>query len=104
VDRELSDELNGLMPVVAHRLGGVDCDGSIIAVVESGSVELRCNECGAVVGVVQVGIMEGLLGLDCADATCLHCGELSTSSGFDELLLLFVCQHCGMPVESAGSE
>jgi hypothetical protein len=29
-----------------------------------GTVELRCGECGAVVGVVPVGIMEGLLGWD----------------------------------------
>jgi hypothetical protein len=27
------------------------------------------------VGVVQVGIMEGLLGLDCATTTCPHCWE-----------------------------
>jgi hypothetical protein len=65
VDREFSDELSGLMPVVPHRLGGGDCDGCIVAVVESDTVELRCNKCGAVVGVVQAGIMEGLLGLEC---------------------------------------
>jgi hypothetical protein len=65
VDREFSDELTGLMPVVPHGLGGVDCCGCIVAVVESDTVELRCNKCGAVVGVVRVGIIEGLLGLDC---------------------------------------
>ncbi len=65
VDLEFSDELTGLMPAVQHAFGGVDCGGSIVAIVESGTVELRCNTCGAVVGVVQVGIMEGLLGLDC---------------------------------------
>jgi len=68
VDSEFSKELTGLMPVVPHRTGGVDCNGCIVAVVENGTVELRCNECGTVVGVVQVGIMEGLLGLDCDDA------------------------------------
>lgn len=69
MDREFSEELTGLMPVVLHGLSGVDCCGCIIAVVESGTVELQCNRCGAVVGVVQVGVMEGLLGLD-SDEAC----------------------------------
>ncbi len=72
VDREFSEELTGLMPVVAHRLGGGACAGSIIAVVEDDTVELRCNVCGEIVGVVQVGIMEGLLGLDCDEEPCPH--------------------------------
>ena len=66
-DHALSDELTGLMPVVPHGLGGADCAGRIVAVVEGTTVELHCNLCGAVVGVVQVGIMEGLLGLDCGE-------------------------------------
>jgi len=70
MDHEFSDELTGLMPVVPHGISGVDCSGCIVAVVENTDVELRCNECGSVVGVVQVNIMEGLLGLDCANATC----------------------------------
>ncbi len=69
MDREFSEELTGLMPVVLHGISGVDCCGSIIAVVESGTVELQCNRCGAVVGVVQVGVMEGLLGLDSDDTS-----------------------------------
>jgi hypothetical protein len=67
VDREFGEELTGLMPVVAHGLSGVDCAGRIFAVVEGGTVELHCDLCGAVVGGVQVGIMEGLLGLDCGE-------------------------------------
>jgi len=67
MDREFSEELTGLMPVIRHCSGGVDCCGSIVAVVEGGTVELRCNVCGSVVGVVQVGIMEGLLGWDGED-------------------------------------
>jgi hypothetical protein len=67
VDREFSDELTRLMPLVPHGLSSVDCTGSIVAVVEGGTVELHCNLCGAVVGVVQVGIMEGLLGSDCEE-------------------------------------
>jgi hypothetical protein len=67
VDREFSDELTGLMPYVCHGMSGVNCSGRVVAVVEEHSVELRCQHCGAVVGVIQVGIMEGLLGLDCED-------------------------------------
>lgn len=68
MDQEFSDELTGLMPVVPHGIGGADCSGRIIAAVEDDNVELQCDRCGAVVGVVQVGVMEGLLGLDCEDA------------------------------------
>jgi phage FluMu protein Com len=103
VDREFSNELTGLMPIVSHRIGGVDCGGCIVAVVESGTVELRCNKCGTVVGVVQVGIMEGLLGLDCADATCPHCGRLNTFSRIDEMLS-YVCHYCGAAVDAADGE
>jgi hypothetical protein len=55
MDRERSDALTGRMPIVSHEdIPGVDCCGCIIAAVEGSNVELRCNECGAVVGVVQM--------------------------------------------------
>jgi hypothetical protein len=64
-DRGPRDELTGRLPIVAHEeVTGVDCCGCIIAAVEGSNVELRCNECGAVVGVVQIDILCGLLGLD----------------------------------------
>ena len=48
------------MPIVPHStVAGVDCCGCIIAAVEGTNVELRCNECGAVVGVIQVDILKG---------------------------------------------
>lgn len=100
MDREFSDELTGLMPLVPHGISGVDCCGCIIAEVEGRSVELRCNQCGATVGVVQVNIMEGLLGLKCADATCPHCGKVNTFSGFGEMSA-YLCQHCGKTVDIA---
>ena len=65
MDRDFSDELTSLMPRVPHSIVDAGCCGCIVAAVEDGNVELRCDECGSVVGVVQVGIMEGLLGLDC---------------------------------------
>jgi len=68
MDREFSDELTSLMPVVPHGISGVTCDGRIAAFVEDSNVELRCNQCGATVGVLQVNVMEGLLGLDCEEA------------------------------------
>jgi hypothetical protein len=98
MDREFSDEITGLMPVVPHGIGGVDCPGCIIAVVEGCDVELRCNRCGATVGVVQVNIMEGLLGLDCLDATCPHCGRVNNFSGVDEGLT-YSCTYCGKTID-----
>jgi hypothetical protein len=99
MDPEFSEELTGLMPFVPHGIAGVDCHGRIIAVVESRSVELRCNRCGVTVGVVQVDVMEGLLGLDCADATCVHCGTLNTLSNLSGLSE-FICQRCGKPLQA----
>jgi hypothetical protein len=69
---DLSHDLTSRMPIVPHETAGVDCGGCIIAAVDGTNVELRCNECGAVVGVVHLDILKGLLGLECATATCPH--------------------------------
>jgi hypothetical protein len=64
-DREISDELTELMPMVRHGVvTGVRCRGAIIAAVEGSHVELRCTECGAVMGVIHIDILCGLIGLD----------------------------------------
>jgi hypothetical protein len=64
-DKDLSIELTALMPVVAHKaVIGVNCPGSIVAAAGGSNVELQCNECGAVMGVVQIDILSGLIGLD----------------------------------------
>lgn len=61
---ETSGELTGSMPIVPHGSApGVECCGCIVAVVEDQNVELQCNECGAVVGVIQIDILRCLLGL-----------------------------------------
>jgi hypothetical protein len=101
MDREFSDELTALMPSVPHRLSGVNCSGSIVAAVEGGNVELHCNHCGAVVGVVQVGIMEGLLGLDCPEATCPHCGVENMIADLVEVAA-YICKQCGKVVQIEG--
>jgi hypothetical protein len=44
------------MPIVAHEEAAVDCCGCIVADVDGSNVELRCNEFGAVVGVIQIDI------------------------------------------------
>jgi predicted RNA-binding Zn-ribbon protein involved in translation (DUF1610 family) len=75
MERDISSELTARMPIIPHETAaGVDCCGCIVAVVEGNNVELRCNECGAVVGVVQLDILKGLFGLDCATA-CPRCGK-----------------------------
>jgi hypothetical protein len=61
MDRDLSGQLTGRMPIVPHEtVTGVDCCGCIVAAVEGTNVELQCNECGAVMGVVQLNILKGL--------------------------------------------
>jgi hypothetical protein len=103
VDREFSDELTSLMPVVPHGIAGVNCSGYVVAVVEDDNVELRCDKCGGVVGVVQVGIMEGLLGLDCAASECPHCGKVNTFPGSSEVSN-YVCDGCGKAVDGGSGE
>jgi hypothetical protein len=100
VDSDFSIELTGFMPVVLHRAGGVDCSGVIVAAVDdSGMVQLRCLDCGAVVGAVQVGIMEGLLGLDCPDVPCALCGRVNTFTSLDEMVA-HACAYCGAEIEA----
>jgi hypothetical protein len=36
----------------------------MVAAVEGSNVELQCNECGAVMGVVHIEILCALIGLD----------------------------------------
>ena len=102
--RDTSDELTGSMPIVPHGTApGVECCGCIVAVVEDQNVELRCNECGAVVGVIHIDILRGLLGLDAAKVTCPHCRKLNTFPGFSKMLT-YTCQACGKAVEDKGAD
>jgi DNA-directed RNA polymerase subunit RPC12/RpoP len=103
VDQEFSDELTGLMPCVLHGITGAKCTGRVVAVVEETTVELRCDKCGAVVGVMQTGIMEGLLALDCDEVVCPHCGKENTFATIEKLLT-YVCAHCGQPVDAKDSD
>jgi hypothetical protein len=94
----MSADLTGRMPIVAHEsVPGVECCGCIIATVEGTNVELRCNECGAVVGVVQIDVLKGLLGLERAEDTCPHCGKVNTFQGFTDVTA-YVCVECGKAV------
>jgi len=102
MDREFSDELTGLMPVVTHGITGANCSGRVVAVVEESNVELRCNHCGAVVGVVQVGVMEGLLGLDCAEAVCPYCNALNVFPSCCEPPR-YICERCGKSITPDGA-
>jgi hypothetical protein len=57
------DDISNKFPIIPHESAGVDCCGCIIMKVTSNDAELRCNECGAVVGVVNVGILRDLVSL-----------------------------------------
>jgi hypothetical protein len=98
MDRDRSDELTSRLPIVPHEAAGVDCCGCIIASVDGTNVELRCNECGAVMGVLQIDVLKGLLGLESAAQTCPHCGTLNTAPGFRQMKA-YVCANCGKAVE-----
>ena len=63
-------------------------------------MKLVCNECGAVVGMVNLSILTQLLGLECAKATCPYCGKANAFPGFTEVEL-YTCQHRGRGVEPA---
>lgn len=100
MDRELSDELTGRMPIVPHSTAGGDCCGCIIAAVDGSNVELQCNDCRAVVGVIQINILRDLLGLESAAATCAHCGKENTFSGLADTsrtCALSAGKPCGHP-------
>ena len=63
MDSNRSAQLTGRMPIVAHEtIASVDCCGCIVAALEDTNVELKCDECGDVVGVVQIDVLRGLLG------------------------------------------
>jgi hypothetical protein len=49
--------LNEALPIVPHEVARVDCCGCIVANVEGETVKLFCNECGAVVGTVNLSIL-----------------------------------------------
>lgn len=78
--------LNEVLPIVPHELTGAECCGCITAAINGETVKLVCNECGAVVGIVDLGILTQLLGLECAMATCPYCGKENTFPGFTEII------------------
>jgi hypothetical protein len=60
---DLMDDLPNRFPIQAHESTGVDCGGCIVPVLQGNDVELRCNECGAVVGVLQIAILDDLVSM-----------------------------------------
>jgi len=55
--------LEAAFPILAHESTGVDCCGCIVVKVTGKNAELKCNECGAVVGVVQTDILRDLVAM-----------------------------------------
>lgn len=50
-------------PTIPHEAAGVDCCGCIVVKVLGNDAELSCNECGAVVGVINRQILTDLRSL-----------------------------------------
>ena len=57
------NEFKTTFPIIPHESAGADCCGCIVVKVTGRDAELRCNECGAVVGVVDVAILRDLVSL-----------------------------------------
>ena len=75
----LDDDLPDNILIARHEsIDGVDCCVCIVGRVDGDNVELQCNECRAVVGVVQIDVFRGLLRLDYATAICPQCGKENT--------------------------
>ena len=53
--------------------------------------------------LAQVDIPKGLLRLECATATCPHCGKVNTFPGFTRVSA-YVCAECGKAVGATGPE
>jgi hypothetical protein len=47
--------------------------------------------------------MEGLLGLDCPEAVCPHCGKVNAFSSI-ERMLTYACEHCGGVLDAEDSD
>jgi hypothetical protein len=94
MDRDRSEGTHRPVPIASHEAAGVECCGCIVAAVEGDNVELRCNECGSVVGVIQIETLPELLGLEGVAGTCPHSDHVNGFQGFRELKA-YVCSACG---------
>jgi len=56
-------EWQGDFSIIRHESAEAERRGGIVVSVSGNDAESRCNECGAVVGVVQVGILSDLVSL-----------------------------------------
>lgn len=56
-------ELTEVFPIIPHKTAGVDCSGCIVVNVRGNDAELSCNQCGAVVGVINREILVDLIEL-----------------------------------------
>ena len=63
-------DLNGLLPIIPHESAGVDYCVCMIANEQGNVTELLCNECGAVLGVMNIAILMDLISLIPATSSC----------------------------------
>lgn len=89
--------------LVAHSdYGDTDCCGILMPVPRGDREDLTCNECGAVVDIVEAGQAEGTLlrmalsaGV-CSEA-CPRCAGVNIFPGFTSMEA-YTCRHCGQGV------
>jgi hypothetical protein len=56
-------DIMDVFPIIPHESAGVNCCGCIVVNVRGNDAELSCNECGAVVGVINRLILADLIQL-----------------------------------------
>ena len=61
----LDNDLPSEIPIALHEtIAGVGCSGCIIVRADDINVQLQCNGCGAIVGVMHIDILHWMLGRD----------------------------------------
>jgi hypothetical protein len=85
--------------------GDPECCGLILPAPAADAFQLRCNECGAVIGTAAATLAEAeeaLMRMAIADGicseTCPRCGELNVFPGFTGMEA-YVCRRCGSGVD-----
>ena len=54
---------NNIGKILAHESAGAGCCGCVIPVIQGSDTELRCNECGMVIGVINTAILRDLVAM-----------------------------------------
>jgi len=92
-----------LITTLAHAdFGDPECCGFLDVIFVGDQAGITCNECGLVLGTVQVGDLQRTLdlmelGLEVASELCPKCGTANLFPGFSRMLI-YTCHGCGAAI------